>query len=102
MDEKTLAALGTLGTIILGVLAAAIAWFAGGQNLQGNTKEVLRQMFNFEICLLIVGIVVGFIPVVNMIGGLVIFVVNIIFALKAFSAANNGTEFKAPALEIIK
>lgn len=102
MNEKTLTIIGTLGTIILGVFASLIAWFAGGKELQGNSKEVIRQMFNFELTIFVAGIVLGLIPVVGQILALVIFVANLVFAIQSFVAANKGAEFKAPGFEFIK
>ena len=49
MDSKTLVLIGTIVTIILGIIASIVAWFAGGQKLQGKEREAIRQMFNFEI-----------------------------------------------------
>ncbi len=102
MNEKTLSIIGTLGTILFGVFASLVAWFAGGKDLQGNTKEVIRQMFNFELTIFVAGLVLGWIPLVGILVGLVIFVSNIVFAIKSFIAANKGEEFKAPAFAFIK
>lgn len=102
MNEKTLVLLGTLGTIILGVIAAALAWFLGGSALQSPNKEILRQMLNFEISLLIVGLICGFIPFVGVLIGLVLAVFNLFIAIKAFIASNNNEAFKAPSYEFIK
>ncbi len=102
MNEKTIGVLGTLGTIILGIFAAAIALFAGGNALQGKTREVVKQMFNFELVILVFGIVTGFIPVVGTIIGGVIFIVNLLVAIKAYLALGSEAEFKLPIPEIIK
>lgn len=102
MKEKTLSIIGTLGTILFGVFASLFAWFAGGKDLQGNSKEVIRQMFNFEITIFIAGLVLGWIPLVGILVGLAIFVANIVLAIKSFVAANKGEEFKAPGFEFIK
>ena len=102
MNEKTLSILGTLGCILLGVIASAIAWFAGGNTLQTHNKEIIRKMFNFEITILILCLVLGFIPAVGQIAGLVITIANIVIAVQAFIASNNNTAFNAPAYEFIK
>lgn len=102
MNEKTLTIIGTLGVILFGVIASIVAWFAGGNELQGNSREVIRQMFNFELTILIASLVLGWIPLISILVGLAIVVANIIFAIKSFNAANNNTEFKAPCFEFIK
>ena len=43
MNEKTLGYLGTLGTILLGLIASLIAWFGGLKDTQSHEKEVVRQ-----------------------------------------------------------
>ena len=102
MDEKVLGILGTLGCIILGVVAAAVAWFCGGSELQTPAKEVLRRMFNFEITIVILGVILMFIPVVGQLIALALSAVNLIYAVMAFLAIQNNKEFKAPAYEFIK
>ena len=94
--------MGTIITIILGVLASLIAWFAGGQNLQGASREAIRQMFNFEIIFLILAITLGWIPILGQILVLVLWIANIVFAIKSYNAANNNTEIKIPCIDIIK
>lgn len=102
MNEKVLSILGTLGCILLGVVASAIAWFAGGNALQTNNKEILRKMFNFQLSILILCFVLAFIPVVGQIAGLVIWIANIVVSIQAFVASNNNAAFNAPAFEFIK
>ena len=95
MNEKTLTIIGTLGVILFGVIASAVAWFAGGKDLSGSSREIIRQMFNFELTILIVSLVLGFIPLVGLIAGFAIMIANIVFAIKSFAASNNNEEFKA-------
>ncbi len=102
MNEKTLTIIGTLGVILFGVIASAVAWFAGGKDLSGSSREIIRQMFNFELTILIVSLVLGFIPLVGLIAGFAIMIANIVFAIKSFAASNNNAEFKAPCYEFIK
>ena len=102
MNEKTLTIIGTLGTILFGVIASLVAWFAGGKDLQGNSKEIIRQMFNFELTILIASIVLGLIPFVGILVGFVVLVANLVFAIKSYIAATKGAEFKAPGFEFIK
>jgi len=102
MNERTTVIVGTLGTIILCVFASIIAWFAGGNKLQGAAREIIRKMFNVELNLFVVAVVAGFIPVVGKLLALVIFVINLFVAIMAFQAYNKETEFSVPCYEIIK
>ncbi len=102
MNEKTLGIIGTLGCIVLGIIASLIAWFCGGKELQTPTKEVIRQMFNLELTLTIVGAILFFIPLVGQLICVVLNLVSIIYAIMAFIALNNNKEFKAPSFEFIK
>ena len=97
MDEKTSVLVGTIGSIFLGVIAAALAWILGKDTLTGNNKEIVRQMLNFEISLMIVSFVLAIIPFVGVVLALIVWVVNIIFCVKAFLAHKNNVEFKAPS-----
>ncbi len=101
MDEKTLGIFGTIAVILLGVIGSLVAWFLGGKDLEGNKREILRQMLNFEITLIIVSFL-GLIPFVGIVVGLAVLVGNIVFAIKSFQAYNNDTEFKAPAFDFVK
>lgn len=102
MDQKTLVIIGTILTIIFGVLASLIAWFAGGKALQGSARDAIRQMFNFELTYLILAIVLGWIPLIGQLLILILWIANIVFAIKAFQAANNNTEVKVPCFNMIK
>ncbi len=101
MDEKALGIFGTIAVIILGVIGSLVAWFLGGKNLEGNKREIIRQMLNFEISLIIVSFL-GLIPFVGIIVGLGILIANIVYAVKSFKAYNNDTEFKAPGFDFVK
>ena len=104
MDEKTLVIIGTIAAIFLGVIASLIAWFCGGRDLQqGSSREVIRMMFNFEICYLILVVVLSLIPFIGWLLLVALWVVNIIFAIKAYNAATKNEEgFKIPGYEFIK
>ncbi len=101
MDEKTIGIFGTIAVILLGVIGSLLAWCLGGKDLQGNKREVIRQMLNFEITLIIVSFL-AIIPLVGLLVGLAVLVANIIFAIKSFNAFNNDAEFKAPAYQFVK
>lgn len=96
MNEKTIVIIGTLGTILLGVIGSLIAWFAGKDTLQGNGKEIVREMFNLELSLTVVGLLICWIPVVNMLCGLLA-LTNLVFAILAFIAYKDNKEFKTPS-----
>lgn len=102
MDEKTLVLLGTLSTIVLGVIGSIVAWYSGGQELQGNSREIIRKMFNFEICLFCAALIISVVPFIGALVAPAFFVVNLIVALKAYNAVTKGTEFDVPCIEIIK
>lgn len=98
MNEKNWILIGTLGAIILGVIATGVAWVMGLSAMQGHTKEVIRRFFNFEITLFILAII----PIIGQLLLPIIIIVNIIYAIKAYNAATTGIEFSAPAFEIVK
>lgn len=100
MNEKTLVLLGTLGCILLGVLATLIAWFCGGKDLTGNAKEILKKVFNFQLSLTLVGVVVGLIPIINLIL-LVFSLIGTVYVIKAFIAYNKNSQFDAPSFKFI-
>lgn len=102
MDQKTLVLIGTILTIIFGLLASLIAWFAGGKNLEGPARDAIRQMFNYELTFVIVAIVLGWIPLLGQLLVLILWIVGIVFSIKAFNAANSGTTVKVPCLNLIK
>lgn len=102
MNEKTLVLVGTLLTIILGVLASIVAWFAGGNKLEGASRDAIRKMFNFELNFLILAILLGWIPVLGQLLILGLWIVNVVFAIKAYNAANTSTEVNVPSFAFIK
>ena len=102
MDKKTLVLVGTLLTLIFGVLASIVAWFAGGKELEGVARDAIRQMFNFELTYLIAALVLGWIPLLGQLLILILWICNIVFAIKAFNAANKDEEVKVPAFDFIK
>ena len=99
MNEKTLTLIGTLGGII--AILPLLAWFLGGNNLQGNNRETLKTMVNLEICLIFCCIVLSFIPFVGHIVSVVIFLANIALSIKAYTCVNKEA-FKLPVIEIVK
>lgn len=102
MDQKTLVLVGTILTLIFGLLASLVAWFAGGKELEGASKEAIRQMFNFELTYLILALVLGWIPIIGLLVCLGLWIANIVFAIKAFNAGTKDGEVKIPAFNLIK
>ena len=102
MDEKTLVIVGTLLAIILGVIAPLVAWFCGGKELQGDSKEAIRQMFNWGITFAIVFTIVMMIPLIGQLIGFVLMVLNIVYAIRAFNFATKGGSLNIPAIDFIK
>lgn len=102
MDEKTSVIVGTILTIFFGLLASLIAWFCGGEKLQGSSREAIRQMFNFEITFFILAVVIGWVPILGQLAVLILWIMNIVFAIKSFNAANNNQEIRVPSFNIVK
>ena len=102
MDEKMTGILGTLGVILLGVIASVIAWALGPKDLPAAKKEIVRQMLNFQITILIVSLVLCWIPIVGALVCLVVWVANIYYAIVSFMAYEKGNTIKIPAIELIK
>ncbi len=102
MNQKTLVLIGTILTIIFGIFASFVAWFGGGKDLEGISRDAIRQMFNFEITFLILAVLLGWIPFIGQILVLVLWVANIVFAIQAFNAVEKNTGLKILCLNIIK
>ena len=102
MNEKNLGIMGTLGCILLGVIACLIAWFCGGNKLQTPTREVIRKMFNIELTLTIIGVIFMFIPALSRIVCPCLNIISVVLAVMAFMAIKNNTEFNVPSIEFIK
>lgn len=102
MNEKVLGFIGTLGCILLGVIASLIAWFGGLKDTQSHTREVVRKFFNFEITILILALILCLIPVIGQLACVVLNLANLYYAIVAFIAVKNNKEFKAPSYEFIK
>ncbi len=89
MKNKGLMILGTLGAIIIGIFAPLIAWLCK-DNLDGSEKPVIATMLNFEISLLIIGVILNFIPVLGRLLSFALVVTNIVYAIMAFVAAKDN------------
>lgn len=102
MKNDGLMMFGTLGVIILGFIAPLIVWLSK-ENLTPDERSIMAALFNFEISLLIVCVVINLIPLLGQLIFLILYVVNIIYALKAFAAVREHKPFAAPTVyEFVK
>lgn len=95
MKNEGLVILGTLGCIILGILASIIAYFVGKDKFTPQERDVVATLFNFNISLFIICILINFIPIIGQLLTLVIFVISIVYAILAYIAAKENKPFKA-------
>ena len=97
MKNDGLMMFGTLGVIILGFIAPLIVWL-NKDNLSPDEKSITAALFNFEISLFIVCIVVNLIPFIGQLIGLILYVVNIVYGIKAFISVREHKPFNAPTI----
>ena len=97
MKNKGLMMLGTLGSIILGIVAPFIAWLCKDK-LDNEEKTIINTMLNFEISLVIIGVVLNFIPVLGRLLSLVLVAANIVYAIMAYMAAKDNKALKPIAI----
>lgn len=89
MKNKGLMILGTLGIILLGILAPLIVWLCKDR-LDGGEKSVIATVFNFEISILIIGLISRFIPFFGGLVCTVLYIANIVYGVMAFIAAKEN------------
>ena len=101
MKNSGLMTLGTLGAIILSIIAPLIAWLNKDQ-LTPEERSIIANLFNFELSLFVIfiplSIIVGFIPFLAFVSLLlapVAWIANIAYAIIAYQAANNNKPFNA-------
>ncbi len=97
MKNDGLLMFGALGAIILGFIAPLIVWL-NKDNLTPDEKSITAALFNFEISLFIVCILINLIPLLGQLVCLVLWVVNVIYALKAFICVREHKPFNAPTI----
>ena len=89
MKNKGLMILGTLGVIFLGILAPLIVWLCKDR-LEGGEKSIIATVFNFEISILIIGVIAKFIPFAGSLVCTVLYIANIVYGIMAFIAAKDN------------
>ncbi|MBR2069577.1 MAG: DUF4870 domain-containing protein [Candidatus Gastranaerophilales bacterium] len=94
-DEKGFLMLSSLGAI-LGIVIPLIMWALKKDNFSDYAKNFLTDMLNFEIVVLIAYIVGGIIPFIGWLFCIVLFFVNLVTALRCFSATQNRAEYSFP------
>ena len=85
---------------VLGFIILLFVWFTQKDKLEGEAKDYLKNLTNFQLLLFILSIILGFAfaPLVSLIG-LFNLVIIILAAINIF----NGKNFKFPfLLEIVK
>ena len=95
MKNDGLMIFGTLGAIILGFIAPLIVWLSK-ENLTPEEKSITAALFNFEISLFLACIVINLIPLLGQLVCLVLWIVNLVYALKAFTSVREHKPFSAP------
>ena len=91
MNNKGLMFLGTLGAILLGILAPLIVWLSKDR-LSPNEKSIIAAVFNFEISILIIYLIARFILIIGGLICVVIYFTNIVYGIMAFIAAKEDKQ----------
>ena len=71
-------------------------WALKKDEFSDYTKKFLVDILNFELVLLIANILLALVPVVRWFAGAVIFVINLVIALRCFSATKDQKEYSFP------
>jgi len=99
-DEKTILLLTHLSGIIFSFIVPLVIYLVktdGSDTFKASVKEAL----NFQITMLIASIVIS--AVTFGLGGLIVWIVNIVLCVMAAMAVSNGKDYKYPfALRLIK
>ena len=95
-DEKMSIAVSTLGAIVLGFLAPLIIYLVNKDKLADPAKSIVISTLNFELTLMIAGIILCLIPFVGALLCALLSLFNIIMLIIAFSAGNKGSVYKYP------
>ena len=95
MKNDGLMIFGALGAIILGFIAPLIVWLSK-ENLTPDERSIMSALFNFEISLFLVCIIINLIPLLGQLVCLVLWVLNLVYELKAFTSVREHKPFTAP------
>jgi len=99
-DEKQTISIMMILAIFVGVLSPLIIYATQKEPTPFQKSFVLKAL-NFEIIVLLASIVAG--VVVPIIGGLVIWILNLIVCIQANNAINSGVDYNFPVnVELIK
>ncbi len=99
-DNKNLLFLTTLISLVFGLLSPLIVWVMTKSKLEGDAKNYLKNLLNFEITMFIIGLVFGlvFAPLT----GFCAFV-NLVVLIMAMISVYNNKNFKFPfLLDLVK
>lgn len=110
MNNRNILVLTTLSCMFLGFIVPLVIWLAMKEDFEGGEKTHLTNLLNFELTILIAAIllmVVNIIPflgqIICLIGGVLLWLFNVINILVATIKLTKNEEYKFPfALELIK
>ena len=94
--EKNFATIAAIGAIITYFLLPLVIWLLKEDTFSEYTKKFLTDLLNFEIVIFIIYFVMWFIPLLGWLANIVLFVFNLIVAVKAYSASQEFKEYKFP------
>ena len=94
-DENGFLAIASLGAII-GFVIPLIMWALKKDSFSDYTKIFLTDLLNFELVLFIINIVLYMIPFLGWLLGMLVFIVNLIVALRCYSATKVRAEYSFP------
>ena len=109
-NSKNTLILTAIGSIFLGFLVPLIVWFVNKDSMQEEPKKYLTHLLNFELTLLIVGVILVAVKIIPILGGLIcaigcpiLWIANIAFMIIAAVKLSNNEQYKFPfVLELIK
>ncbi len=93
IDKNSLLLVVTIVSMVLGVLSPLVAWFLIRNTLTPAQKDYLTGLFNFELTMLIIGLVAG--VILKQLVGLIAFV-NIVILIIAAIKCVKKEEYKFP------
>ena len=103
-EEKTFLYVSSL-CAITGFIIPLIMWVLKKNEFSDYTKKILTDILNFELILFIIGIAITLLPIpfFRWILPTVVFIINLIVALRCFAAVREVKEFEFPInVQILK
>ena len=101
-EENVFLAVASLGAI-LGFIIPLIMWILKKSEFSDYTKKFLTDILNFELVLFIIVFALGFVPVLGHLASLILFIINLIIAIRCFSATQSRSEYSLPInVQLIK